>query len=50
MLRIVPNMATRNRVDRRVYIGDQIDDCINKSDLVIKSPFERVQVHTDVSA
>lgn len=41
--RIYPNSIARSRVEKRVYVADEIDQCRDLSGIVYRRPFERVR-------
>lgn len=40
--RIFPNSIARSRVEKRVYVADEIDNCRDLSGIAYRRPFERV--------
>lgn len=40
--RVLPNSIARSRVEKRVYVADEIDQCRDLSGIVYRRPIERV--------
>ena len=40
--RLFPNSIARSRVEKKLYVGDEIENCRDLSGLVYRRPFERV--------
>ena len=40
--RIIPNSIARSRVEKKVFVGDEIDNCRDLSGLAYRRPFEKV--------
>ena len=43
VIRIYPNSIARSRVERKVFVGDEIHTCRDLSGIVYRRPFEKVR-------
>ena len=43
--RILPNSIARSKIERKVFVGDEVDSCRDLSGLAFRRPFEKVCRH-----
>jgi len=44
IFRVFPNWIARSRVEKKVFVGDEIEKCRDFSGLAYRRPFERVSI------
>lgn len=43
ILRLFPNSIVRSKIEKKVFVGDEIESCRDYSGLAYRRPFERVR-------